>query len=382
MTAVKKRQKKTRVLFVMLQLNAGGSEKIVLNLAQHIDKSVFDVYVAAFSGGELYGDFCNASTKIFHVKKMGGFDIESMLKISAIVRDYSIDVINPHHYSSFVSSYLGAKILNNRSLVYTEHSLPGVTELPFKHEILCKMLFCGTNAIIGVSNEICTDLEKEFPSSLRKIFYIPNGVDIDLFQDPVDSRAVRAEFGISSKAIVIGTVANFRKVKNHICLIKAFHILSQKHPLIRLLLVGSAADEDPENSEPDIIQLIRDLDIRDRVIFAGYRDDIPLVLRSFDIFCLPSFSEGLPVSILEAMAAQIPVVGSNVRGIREVISSEDTGLLFPVNDYVSLATAIERLINDVDLRFALRTRAFEYVKEHHSMRRWINKYQKLFQSTQ
>ncbi|MDZ7697266.1 MAG: glycosyltransferase [Deltaproteobacteria bacterium] len=145
---------------------------------------------------------------------------------------------------------------------------------------------------------------------------IPNGVDIDLFQAPVDRNEVRAEFGISPDAMVIGTVANFREVKNHVCLLKALDILSKSHPELRVLLVGRGFPDDSENSEPGIRRLINELGIEDRVIFAGYRGDIPRILRAFDIFCLPSLSEGLPVSILEAMAAHVPVVGSDVRGIQ------------------------------------------------------------------
>jgi len=362
----------------MLQLDAGGSERVVLDLVQYIDKRRFSVFVAAFSGGQLLQDFSRACTKLFYVRKGPGLDLAAMLRIGAIIRQYRIDVVNPHHYSPFVYSYLGSKVINNRSLVFTEHSVPEVTGLSAKHKLLCNALFFKTNAIVGISDEISKAFKTRFPMHAKRVISIPNGVDIELFQTPVNRNEVKAEFGIPPDAMVIGTVANFRKVKNHVCLLKALDILSKSHPELRVLLVGRGFPDDPENSEPDIRRLIKELGIGDRVIFAGYRSDIPRILRAIDIFCLPSLSEGLPVSILEAMAARIPVVGSDVRGIREVVSKEITGLLFPVNDHGSLAVMIERLINDSDLRASLREGAYDFVSRNHGMTQWIGRYQSLF----
>lgn len=378
----KKIQQKVNVLFVMLQLDAGGSERVVLDLAQHIDKEMFNVYVACFSGGQLYQDFSDACTKLFYVKKRSGLDHRAMLKIGAIIQSYNINIINPHHYSPFVYSYLGSKIFHNRSLIFTEHSVPEVVGLSMKHKHICNILCYRTNAIIGISNEIAASFKKLFPAHSKKVVYIPNGVNIDLFSTPVDRNRVRAELGILSTDIVIGMIANFRRVKNHVCLIKSFYALSATHPNVRLVLVGRGFPNDAENSEYDIRKLISSFGIENRVILTGYRSDIPRLLKTFDIFCLPSFSEGLPVSILEAMASKIPVVGSNVRGIREVISPENTGLLFPVNDHVLLAGEIERLMNDAEFRLRLKEKAFDYVSRNHGMRQWIDKHQTLFLSAQ
>lgn len=379
---MEKTPQKVNVLFVMLQLDAGGSERVVLDLARNIDKAIFNVYVACFSEGQLYQDFSRACTKLFYVKKKAGLDYRAMLKIGAIIQSYNINIINPHHYLPFVYSYLGSKIFYNRSLIFTEHSVPEVVGLSGKHKHLCNVLFYRTNAIIGISNEIAASFKKRFPAHSKKVVYIPNGVNVDLFETPVDRNRVRAELGILPSDFVIGMIANFRRVKNHVCLIRAFYDLNLVYPHVRLVLIGRGFPNDPENSEDDIRTLVNTFGIGNRVILTGYRSDIPRLLKAFDIFCLPSFSEGLPVSILEAMAAKVPVVGSNVEGIKEVISSGNTGLLFPVNDHVLLAGEIERFINDAELRLRLQERAFDFVSRNHGMRQWIDKYQTLFLSAQ
>jgi glycosyltransferase involved in cell wall biosynthesis len=117
------------------------------------------------------------------------------------------------------------------------------------------------------------------------------------------------------------------------------------------------------------------------VVFNGYREDVPRLLHGFDSFCLASFSEGLPVCLLEAMAAGVPVIGSNVRGIREVISHMETGLLFPSNDVDALTHAFEILIDNPRLASNLKKKAFGFVCQNHGMEQWVSRYERLFDSS-
>jgi L-malate glycosyltransferase len=371
---------KTKLLFVLLQLDAGGAERVVLDLARNIDKTLFDIYVVSFSQGDLYDDFSAVCTKLFHVHRRGGYDFGAMMRIGHIIKKYSIDVVNAHHYAPFFYSYLGSTIFNRSRLFFTVHSVPELVNMPIIHKHVCELLCYRANGIIGISNEISLSIRKAFPSHLSKVIYIPNAVNVDLFSAPVDRDAVRAELNIPSDAALVGMIANFHKVKNHLCLIKAFDTLRQKHPHLRLVLVGKGFPDFPETSESNMKAMINLFRLEDSIILTGYRHDISRLLKAFDIFCLPSFSEGLPVSILEAMAARIPVVGSDVQGIREVISPENTGLLFPSNDHVSLAAQLERLITDAELRVRLQEKAFDFVSQNHGMRQWISRYQDLFLS--
>jgi len=143
--------------------------------------------------------------------------------------------------------------------------------------------------------------------------------------------------------------------------------------------VGRGYAGDEENSEKAARDYVYTHGLEDRVLFAGYREDIPDILKSLDLFCLPSVSEGLPVSVLEAMAAGVPIVGSDVRGIREVVRHGRTGLLFPSNDEAGLARAIESLRGDGGARRRLTEEAFSYVRLEHDLRPWIARYEDLFQ---
>ena len=136
------------------------------------------------------------------------------------------------------------------------------------------------------------------------------------------------------------------KVKNHVCLVRAVSRLKDLHPNLRLIFVGTGFPGAPDNTELEIRALVHDLGLQDRVVMAGYQDDIPKVLSGFDVFCLPSFSEGLPVSLLEAMAAGVPIVGSQVKGIVEVVKHLETGLLFPADDDEGLAVMLNKLLSE------------------------------------
>ena len=374
---------KINLLFVVYQLGAGGTERVVLDLARHIDKSKFNVYAAYFSGGDLLEAMKEVSQQLIHIHKKKGFDPGAMIQLERIIKKNKIDVVNAHAYPPFLYSYFGAKMLHNRSLVITEHAVADL-EIGRKksmHERICKLLFYRTNAVIGVSKGITDSFKNSFPYHSKKMLTVTNGVEVERFDILVDRISVRDQLGILPSHFVIGTIANFRRVKNHVCFIKAFHILSTALPNARLVLVGQGFSGDPESSEYESKCLVKSLGLENRVIFTGYREDIPSILKSFDIFCLPSFSEGLPVSILEAMAAGIPVVGSDVRGINEVISPEDTGLLFPVNDVRSLVHILKRLIENPGLRSMLSKNAFDYVSKAHGIRQWVDKYQRIFQGS-
>ncbi|HEY3275776.1 MAG TPA: glycosyltransferase [Syntrophorhabdaceae bacterium] len=375
-----KGQEKINLLYVVIQTNLGGSERVVLDLARHIDHSRFKVHLAYFIPGTLGRAFDEACDETIHIKKGDGIDAGAVLQLSHVIRTRKIDVVNAHHYMCYFYSYLAGKILAKRGLVYTEHSVPEVESISGIHRTICKSFMRGTDAVVGVSQEISDVMRQKFPSHAKKIIAIPNGLDVSEFASDGDSARCRAGLGLRPEQFVIGIVANFRYVKNHTCLVRAFHDLNGRYPDTRLVMVGRGFPEDSENSEGEVRRLVHDLGLDGPVIMTGYREDTKDILKSLDLFCLPSFSEGLPVSILEAMAAKVAVVASDVRGNREAVASGKTGLLFPSNDDRALSQALQLMIDDRELRVRLRERAFTHVSEIHGLRRWISRYEDLFKS--
>lgn len=368
---------KTNLLFVLTGVGAGGSERVVLELARHLDPARFRIDLAFFAEGPLHEAFSEVCSGVFRIRKKEGFDPRAMSQLGWIVRKRNIDVVSAHHYMCFFYSFPAARLLNRRRLFYTEHSVPEVLRISGGHARACAFLFRETDGVIGVSKEITDAFREKFPASPLKFLSMPNSVDLARFAGADGRERVREELSLLPGHFVIGTVANFKRVKNHACLIRAFAVLSEKHPEARLVLAGRGDPEDPENTEQEVGRLIGDLGLREKVVVAGYRNDVANLLRSFDVFCLPSFSEGLPMSLLEAMAARLPVVGSNVRGIREVIQPMQTGLLFPSNDDARLAECLQTLAEDARLRLRLADDGHGYVSEKHGLRQWVAAYERL-----
>lgn len=370
--AMMKAKDKTKVLFVVLQLDVGGSERVVFDLAKNLDREQFDVYVAAFKSGVLAEPLKSICTDVFFIEKKTGLDLSAMFRLAGIIRKLGIDVVNAHHYMPCFYSFLGTKILNDKRLVYTEHSVPEVEGIANSyHGKIFNCMLYRINAVVGVSRAITETFKNRYPRHAVKFHKILNGVDIDKFKGKGAREEVRSRFGLRSDQFVVGTVANFRNVKNHVCLVRAAARLKDSHPQLRLLFVGTGFPEDPENSEAEVRELICELGLQDKVVLAGYQENIPEMLSTFDVFCLPSFSEGLPVSVLEAMAARVPVIGSEVKGIDEIVTPGQTGIVFPTNDDGILAEKIKELMERPGHAKMIADRAFGYVEGNHAQLAWV-----------
>lgn len=371
--------KKIRVMFVVLQLDAGGSERVVYDLAKNLDREKFEVYLVAFMGGVLAEPLRAICKEVVFVDKKPGFDLGAMLQLARLVRQFNIDVVNAHHYMPCFYSFLGTRLLNSRRLVYTEHSVPEVESVAGSfHGKLFNLMLYRMTAVVGVSHAITEKFRELYPRHRAKFHEILNGVDIEKFRNKGNRDLVRSRWGLGSDHFVVGTVANFRRVKNHVCLVRAAARLKESHPQLRLMMVGTGFPGDAENSEPEVRALVRELGLEDRVVFAGYQEDIPAMLSAFDAFCLPSFSEGLPVSVLEAMAAGVPVIGSAVSGIEEVVNNEINGRLFISNDIPHLSEAIREIFDCADKVNLFKENGRRLIENKYSESNFINCYSLIF----
>lgn len=374
--------KKTRIMFAMLQLDAGGSERVVLDLARNLNSEQYEIYVTAFKGGALEISLREVCKAVFFIRKRKGFDFLAMCQLAKLIRENDIDVVNAHHYMPCFYSFLGAKILSKKRLIYTEHSVPEVEQIAssIHGKVFFWMLF-RINGVIGVSGQITEKFRQFYPIHADKFLPILNGVDVEKFRTDNKRDHIRKEFGILKSHFIIGSVANFRKVKNHTCLIRAAARLQDSHPQIRLFFVGTGFPDDSENSEDEIRESIRVFGMQNKVIMAGYKRNIAEILSAFDLFCLPSFSEGLPVSILEAMAVGIPVIGSDVKGTAELIKHRENGFLFNSNDDKDLSDKIETIMKNPSFVKLISANAYNYVKTNHDIQKWVGNYACIFQDS-
>ena len=272
--------------------------------------------------------------------------------------------------------------LNRKKLVFTEHSVPEVEGIASSiHGKVLHWLLFSIDKVVGVSVQITDSFRQYYPRHAEKFISVMNGIDVNSYNAKSRRDDIRHNFGFSQDHFVIGTIANFRKVKNHSCLIRACAILKDSHPQLRLIFVGTSFPGDHDNSEEAIRREISELGIQNMVVMPGYQSNIAELLSAFDAFCLPSFSEGLPVSVLEAMSAGVPVIGSQVRGIVELVKDRETGLLFNSDDDKDLSCKIEEIIKNSALRKEISANAHDYVTKNHDIQTWVQQYADIFGCT-
>ncbi len=252
--------------------------------------------------------------------------------IAQLAADQRIDVIHAHHYSPFVYGALARLWAPRVALVFTEHGRLSDAPPSSKRRIANQLLARVPHRVFGVSEDVKAHLVGE-GFHARSVGVIYNGVEPGLPAQSADRLRIRRQWGLEDDEFVVGTVARLDTVKDLGTCISAIAAVSLP---TRLLVVGDG----PERSSLEA--LAAELHIRDRVLFLGHRDDAREVLAGCDAYVNSSISEGVSLTILEAMAAGLPVVATRVGGTPEVVTPE-TGVLVPARDPGALARALDRL---------------------------------------
>jgi glycosyltransferase involved in cell wall biosynthesis len=240
-------------------------------------------------------------------------------------------------------------------------------------------LYC--QRFICVSSDIASTVVHRRIVPARKVVMIPNGIETSRFDAAAGSAAVtaalRQALGIPLTASVIGTVGNLREVKRQDVLVRALGEMQANAPAAdrpHLLLVGDG----PLRSE--LQQLTDELGLTDRVHFAGAQTEPERFLQIMDVFALTSRSEGMPLAVLEAWAAELPVVASRVGGIPELIQDGKTGLLFESGDTRGLSEALEGLLANPACAARLARHGFEQVRAHFDVSVMASAYRAAYQT--
>lgn len=292
----------------------------------------------------------------------GRLDIRAVRRIRACVEQYGVDIIHSHGYKS--NSYaLAANCFAKRALVSTCHNWTRQTKSLRIYEMLDRFSLRFFDRILCVSEEIRgTLLAAGVP--VRKLDVILNGIPVSDF---ALARA-SAENRVELQEPVIGMVGRLVEAKGFQLVLESAPAILRRFPKARFVLAG----EGPQSE--NWIRLIRELGIESNVTFAGNQTDMPRTYSSFSMFVLPSYNEGMPMTILEAMAAGLPVIATRVGSIPQLVYNEKTGLLVNKGDRAGLQSAIERLLENPGFGRELGNRGQQFVTENASVERMADRY--------
>lgn len=335
-----------KILYIAISSQTGGVPRHVLNLLKHAKVYGYEITVAVPDDGDYYPWFQEYASTMLNLK-LRPYSLSSLWKIRKYVQKNGISLIHSHGKGAGMYARPLKLLCPGVKVVHTFHGIHVE-----KYGALFKMLYCLIEHILRCLTDrfICVS-QSEKAEALRLGFasekrtqVICNGIDPDLFdQISIDREIYLKKFGFPSQSYVVGTVARLEPIKGLCYLLPAFAELVKKHPQCRLLLVGDGPDRKDTEAQ------IRELELGQTVCLAGFRHDLPQLLKLFDLYVSTSLKEGLPYTLLEALAAGTPVVATNVAGNRDVIRNGKNGFLVPAKETHILAKTMEKALEDPEL---------------------------------
>ena len=365
-------KKPIRLMQVTHDLAIGGLQQVVLSLCRNINREKFHVSVLCLRAiGPLAPEIEKLGIKIIALpQRPGKTDYFSFLKVARIFRQENVQVIHTHNTQPLLDGVMGALLSGVTRVVHTDHArqFPDKNRYMFMEWLMSHFVY----KMVGVSKQTQQNLHKYEKIPSRKLMSIENGIDIQRFQIEIDVTLKKKELALPDKGQVIGVISRLEKVKGITYLLQAMPQIIERIPDITLLIVGDGSEMKQLKTQSKQIR------IQDHVVFAGSRHDIPEILQVLDLFLLPSLSEGLPLGLLEAMAAGCPVLASKVGGIPSVIENGKNGLLISPGDPEAIRKGILRLLFDEQQRNRFSDTAFQIIAERFSAEQMSRNYEKLY----
>jgi len=332
----------------------GGQENRTLREAIGLKRMGIRVIIACPHDSKLSKIGTENNIQIRTIKMESSFSLLAIASLLRIIKHEKVDIICTHSgKDSMLGAIAGRLSRRNPIIIRTRH-----LALPITSRITYSVL---PHKVVTVSEYVKKYLieEKGIPADM--VIGIPTGVDLEVFNPALVKAVSREELGISSDAVIIGTVAILRRKKGHHTLLDAIPLVLKEIPNALFIFAGNGPQK--ENIE----KKVRELGIERNVKLLGLRRDIPEILKTIDIFVLPTLQEALGTSFLEAMAMKKPVVGTKVGGVPEVVKDGVTGILVPPEKPLKLADAIITLLKDRELMRKMGDEGRRNVEEKYSV---------------
>jgi glycosyltransferase involved in cell wall biosynthesis len=319
---------------------------------------------------------CYCNLNVYRSAKPVKF-VKSLCSLMQLLRQDNSSIIHVHTpvVSYIVRLIYNLGCFNSSKLVCTVHGYyfhSQSTPLTFALHYFAELFLTRPNHYyLFVSKEDYKFASNYLPVSAKRSFYVGNGVDTKLFLPYCSTQSQIAKYkkGLTGDDVVIGFVGRLVKEKGLIELLQAFTMLSRVIPALKLLICGDTLESDYDTSLSNLIKKSI-IGSHRRIIATGMvnsKKDLIDCYNCMDIFCLPSYREGLPTSLLEAMSCGLPCVATDIRGCNELIEHGETGLLVQPKNSQSLASALHRLIVDRELRQLMGKRARANIVLHYDI---------------
>jgi L-malate glycosyltransferase len=339
--------RKKRIAIVVLSLGVGGAENMVAQLAANIDKNKFEVFVISMHSPEgtiIEKRIAENRVNVSFLHHDTAPSVSALLKLYKQLNQIKPDIVHTH-MSAFLYT-LPWTFLNRKKILHTIHNRP-IYEFSQKLRSIMKALYKMNKAVpIAISDTIAKETKDVYKIKEDQIEVIYNPVDIGRY----NKSSIKKKKG---ENVTFINVARFTSVKNQSLLIDAFSKVREQIKNVKLILVGDG------ELRKTIEKKVAQNGLSDAVEFTGNIQNVAEKLRSADAFVLPSRYEGLPLTILEAMASGLPIIATNVGGVPDIV--KDNGILFKDNDLDGLVAAMLKLAQDMKVREEMGEKSNLYV---------------------
>ncbi len=345
---------------------------LLLPLIDRLEKEGYNVQVVSSPGR--YTDELKQDGYVINKVDIGRkirpiSNLKAILALYKLIKSEKFDIVHVHSPLAAMLGRIAAKMARAPVVIYTAHGF-------YFHENMRKekrrlviwmekiLGRACTNILLLQSGEDRATAVKEGISLSQNAVWISNGVDINKFKPGSPDEKLRSSFGIKKEDKVVGFAGRIVKEKGIEELVMAVGIIKKHVPSVKLLIAGDTLGSDRDKGTKEKIKnIIAKNNLKENVIFAGQRNDMPRIYALMDVFVLPSFREGMPRSILEAMASAKPVVATDIRGSREEVARGVTGKIVPVGEVNPLAGAITEILLDKKLAIKMGEAGRKRVEE-------------------
>jgi glycosyltransferase involved in cell wall biosynthesis len=355
-----------KIAHVVLSLQAGGLEMLVHNLVRSAAMAGVPTLVCCLDErGVLADDVEAAGGRVVVLPRKAGWDVAGIFRLARFFRHEGITAVHTHSLDPMFHGGLAAWLTGVPVRIHTQHN-SRLTTYGWKERLKFFLASRVFTKIVAVSEETQRGMQPYRIPALRRLTIL-NGIDTERFARARPTACLQA-----SAPFVIGTVARLSPEKGVHRLLEAFAGLRAAYRRVQLHIIG----EGPERARLEM--QAAHLGIASSVTFLGYQQHVEAFLPAFDLFVLPSLTEGIPLALLEAMAARVAVVATAVGGVPEVVVHRESGLLVPPNDAAALQQAIVELMTQPQQRLQMAEQAGKRVRERFDLAVMAQAYRRLY----
>jgi glycosyltransferase involved in cell wall biosynthesis len=354
--------RRCRIVHVTFGMDVGGQEKLLVEFARYADPGRFDLrFISLGSRGVLADDIEALGWPVTALGVPNGLRLSLIVRLGLAFRRWRPDVLHTHDDRALFYAGPAARATRVPRVVNTRHGRN--CHFTSRQVAVGRQLARLVDRYVCVSDDAKAQCIAEGIASSR-LRTIKNGIDVDRFP-----------FSGPDPSGPIVAVARLSPEKDLANLVRAVALAAWDEPGLRLEIAGDGP------CLPELEELVAELGVDERITFLGEIRDVPALLARASLFVLPSRSEGIPLTLLEAMARGLPAVATRVGGIPEVVVDGETGLLVPSGDPVALAQAIRRIRHDPGRGLRMGQAGRQHVEQHFDIRRMVGDYEALYRES-